>query len=668
MQNRWNEFDASQFDNDLLLRVYSSRLLGQEPDLVLHGGGNTSVKTTVLNIFGEPEELLYVKGSGWDLATIETGGFAPVKLGILQRLVTLPQLNDSEMVRQQRIAMTQPSAPNPSVEAILHAIIPFKYVDHTHADAVVTVTNTQTGETRIRELYGQRVLIVPYVMPGFILAKTVYEMTQSIDWSQLEGIILLNHGVFTFGETAKNSYERMIQLVTEAEHYLFQQGAVVPLPSAPPPRPGNLIALAHLRHTISQTQGLPMIANLDTSATALQFANLPCVADLATRGPLTPDHVLRTKRVPLVITAVEGEREGNLEEVIKTAVHQYIQTYCNYFARHTDGHLTPLNPSPCWAVWPGHGLVSFGTTVKDANIVSDINDHTIRAIQQAEALGGWQALPEKDIFDMEYWELEQAKLHTSPTPPTFQGKIALVTGAASGIGRACVEALHKQGAAVVALDIHPSITTLFKPPTVFGQVCDVTHRQQLLHAVDSAVRQFGGLDIVISNAGTFPPSETIAETNPTTWETSLAVNLSSHQSLLQSCIPYLKLGMDPAIVIIGSKNVPAPGPGVSAYSVAKAGLTQLARVAALELAKFGIRVNVIHPNAVFDTAIWTPEVLEKRATHYGMTVADYKTNNLLKVEITSKDVATLACVMAGPVFAKTTGVQVAIDGGNERVI
>lgn len=659
MQNRWNEHEANQYSyDDLLLRVYSSRLLGQEPDLVLHGGGNTSVKTTVTNLFGDHEEILYVKGSGWDLATIEAAGFAPVKLSVLTRLATLAHLSDTEMVTWQRAAMINPNAPTPSVEAILHALIPFKYVDHTHADAVVTITNTQAGEVRVRELYGPRLLIVPYVMPGFILAKAIYEMTKTLNWETIEGMILLNHGVFTFGETAKSSYERMIQIVTVAENYLRQQGAII---QAPPPTTSSdyLPALAQLRRAVSKAQGTAVIAKLDTSADAWQFANLPQVADLATRGPLTPDHVIRTKRIPLVLSSIEE---------IETTVNHYLQSYRDYFLRHTNGQLTQLNPSPCWAVWPAWGLISFGTSVKAANIVSDIKDHTIRAIQQAEILGGWQALPECDIFEMEYWELEQAKLRKTSAVLPFQGKVALVTGAASGIGRACAEALHRQGAAVVALDLNPSVMTLFKSPTLLGRVCEVTDGEQLQAAVAQTVRQFGGLDIMVSNAGIFPPSETIADTKPSTWEKSLAVNLSSHQSLLQQCIPYLKWGVDPAIVIIGSKNVSAPGPGVSAYSVAKAGLTQLARVAALELASLGIRVNVVHPNAVFDTAIWTPEVLEKRAKHYGMTVESYKTNNLLKVEVTSKDVAALVCAMAGPVFAKTTGAQVAIDGGNERVI
>ena len=337
-----------------------------------------------------------------------------------------------------------------------------------------------------------------------------------------------------------------------------------------------------------------------------------------------------------------------------------------------------LDAAPRWAVWPGRGTVAFGVSVKDAGIVSDIVSHTTRAIQWSQALGGWQTLGEKDLFEMEYWELEQAKLLKAGgnNVPAPQGKVALVTGAASGIGRACAELLRNQGAAVVAVDINPEITNTFNKPNAVGVVCDVTDKQAVKATVETAVRRFGGLDILISNAGTFPPSETIADMTPETpapgtpgiWERSLEINLTSHRTLLGACIPYLELGIDPAVVIIGSKNVPAPGPGASAYSVAKAGLTQLARIAALELGSAGVRVNVIHPNAVFDTAIWTPEVINSRAKNYGLSVEDYKTQNVLKTEVTSADVAQMMLAMTGPAFAKTTGSQVPVDGGNDRVI
>jgi rhamnose utilization protein RhaD (predicted bifunctional aldolase and dehydrogenase)/NAD(P)-dependent dehydrogenase (short-subunit alcohol dehydrogenase family) len=656
MKSLWNNDDATRYQNDLSLRVYTSRLLGREPALVLHGGGNTSVKANTTNLFEETETLLYVKGSGWDLATIEAAGFAPVKLDVLKKMAQLNQLSDAEMVRVQRSAMTDPSAPNPSVEAILHAIIPFKFVDHTHADAVVTITNTDEGEARIREIYGDRVLIVPYVMPGFILAKKIYEQTQGVDWTKLEGMILMNHGVFSFADDAKTSYERMIELVTAAENYLAEKNASLVLPSQVSVKE-NLLTLAGIRKTVSDIKGAAMIAKLESNRESVSFSNLPNVASIATRGPLTPDHVIRTKPIPVIL----GE-EANED------IARYVEGYKAYFERHSQPQLTRLNPAPCWAVWPGSGTISFGRSVKEAQIISDIKAHTIEAIQLAELLGGWKALPESDQFEMEYWELEQAKLAKKGTTLPLQGKIALVSGAASGIGRACVEALEAQGAAVVALDMNKSITTLFNSPNILAIECDLTFEDDIQHLVESGIRHFGGLDILISNAGTFPPSETVGQMNQNTWKKSIALNLTSHQQLLQACIPYMEMGIDPAVIIMASKNVPAPGPGASAYSVAKAGLTQLARVAALELGASGIRVNVLHPNAVFDTAIWTPEVLEKRAKHYGMTVAEYKTNNILKTEVTSKDVAELACTMAGPVFAKTTGAQVPIDGGNERVI
>lgn len=657
MKSLWNNDKAANCQNDLLaLRVYSSRLLGQEPALVLHGGGNTSVKANTTNLFGETEELLYVKGSGWDLATIEAAGFAPVKLDVLTKMARLEQLSDTEMVRAQQTAMTNPSAPNPSVEAILHAIIPFRYVDHTHADAVVTITNTENGEQRIGQIYGNRVLIVPYVMPGFILAQKIYEMTQGIDWALLDGMILMNHGVFTFGDDAKSSYEGMIKLVTEAENYLQAQGAVIVPPTSADGKE-NLLELAHIRESVCSVKGAAMIAKLDNTPKSVSFSNRPNVASIASRGPLTPDHVIRTKRIPVIL----GK---NPEEDID----QYSKAYKEYFDRNTNGQVTRLNSAPCWAVWPGFGLISFGRSTLEADIISDIKAHTINAIAVAERLGGWKTLPESDIFELEYWELEQVKLRKGGTFPTLQGKIALVTGAASGIGRACVETLHAQGAAVIALDVNPAITRLFGKTEILGVECNLTSEQDIQMAVETGIRHLGGLDILISNAGKFPASSKIAEMNPKTWDDSLALNLTSHQRLLTACIPFLAMGIDAAVIMIASKNVPAPGPGASAYSVAKAGLTQLARVAALELGNLGVRVNVIHPNAVFDTGLWTSEVLEKRAKHYGMSLEEYKTNNVLKTEITSKDVAALACAMVGPLFAKTTGAAVPIDGGNDRVI
>jgi rhamnose utilization protein RhaD (predicted bifunctional aldolase and dehydrogenase)/NAD(P)-dependent dehydrogenase (short-subunit alcohol dehydrogenase family) len=665
MQSRWNDAEAARHAGPLELRVYTSRLLGQEASLVLQGGGNTSVKASAANLFGESEELLYIKGSGWDLKSIEAAGFAPVKLEALRRMAELPALSDAEMVRAQRSAMTNPAAPTPSVEAILHAIIPFTYVDHTHADAVVTISNTPDGERRVREVYGPNVLLVPYVMPGFVLAKRVRELTRDLDWKQLEGIVLLNHGIFSFGDSARQSYERMIALVTRAEEYLRQHGAATALSAdaadcTADDRDGKLLLeLAGLRHAVSHAAGRAMVARRERSRGAVAFSARPDVAKLAGRGPLTPDHVIRTKPLPLV-----GTKDTDWE----TAVSDYAARYQEYFRRHEKPELRCLDAAPRWVIWPQRGFVTFGASAKDAAVVADIARHTSRAIESAEQLGGWQALPERDQFDVEYWELEQAKLKQGGAPPPLAGRVALVTGAASGIGRAAAEALHAQGAAVLGTDINPAIEQQWQKDGLAGLVADATDRAAVEHSVTECVARFGGIDILVSNAGIFSPSQRIGEIDSRQWDASLALNLTSHLSLLQSAVPYLRLGFEPCVVIIGSKNVPAPGPGAAAYSAAKAGLTQLARIAALELGKDGIRVNTLHPHLVVDTAVWTPEVLADRARNYGMTDEQYIRNNLLGVEITTRDVANAVVALAGPWFAKTTGAQIPIDGGSDRVV
>ncbi len=646
MKSLWNDKEAKRSAQDpLALRVYTSRLLGRDSSLVMHGGGNTSVKTQVRDFFGTQQQVLYIKGSGRDLATIKPEGFTAVKIDTLLRMAAIKQLTDADMVRQQRAAMLNGNAPNPSVEAILHAIIPYIYVDHSHADAVVTITNTPDGRKRIEGIYGKRVLIVGYVMPGFILARKVYEMTLGLDWSKYDGIVLLNHGLFTFADTAKESYENHIKLVTEAEQYINKQKKFS-FPNVFRPQ-SNLLSLARLRQAVSRVQGGAVIALLKKDNHSLAFSRLARIKTLATRGPLTPDHVIRTKPKPVIIN-----------KNIEADINEYSKAYKKYFDRYTDGKLKCLDLAPRWAVWPHHGVVAFGRSLKEAQIISDIVDHTMQAIARAEGMGGWKVLKEKDLFDVEYWELEQAKLAKNPKPLSLQGKIALVTGAASGIGKACAERLQANGAHVVGLDIKDGVTIK----------CDVTKESDIKNAVESVVRRFGGLDIIVSNAGNFPPSMDLESMNSAAWEKSMQLNLTSHQRLMKAAIPYLSHGIDPTIIIIASKNVPAPGPGAGAYSVAKAGLTQLGRIAALELGAKGIRVNMVHPNQVFDTAIWTKEVLEKRARHYGLSVEQYKTDNILHTTITSYDVADLICAMAGPAFAKTTGAQIPIDGGNERVI
>ncbi len=653
MKSLWSDKEAKKFKTDLDLRVYTSRLLGQDSSLVLHGGGNTSVKSTATNLFGETEDILYVKGSGWDLATIEPAGFAPVKMDMLLKMAELKELDDTNMVKYQRMAMTDPSAPNPSVEAILHAVIPFKFVDHTHTDAVVTITNTANGEARIRELYGKKVLVIPYIMPGFVLAKLIYDMTRDVNWDELEGMVLLNHGLFTFNDDAKKSYEKTIELVDKAEQYLKHHNAT--LKTKKQKCHISTIRIAQIRKEISGLKGYATISVLNNSNEAISFSKQN-IKHISQQGPLTPDHVIRTKRLPVII-------DTNHQKDFKN----YIKEYKKYFNDNKKNE-TLLNPAPNFAILKNHGALSFGKNAKEANIIKDINDHTFEAILKAEKLGGYQALSAKDIFDVEYWELEQAKLKKSGNSPEFSGKIAIVTGGASGIGLAIAKELNAKGAAVVVLDINKDVETLFTSSDMIGIKCDLTKSSDIEKAVDITVKNFGGIDIVVSNAGIFTPSENLDSLSDENWDKSIAINLTSHQKLIKYTAPFLKLGIDPAIIMVASKNFPAPGKGAAAYSVAKAGQTQLARIAALELGEYGVRVNTLHPHAVFDTAIWTDEVLENRAKAYGMSVEEYKTNNVLKTEIKSYNVAQLTCAMAGKPFAKTTGAQVAIDGGSDRII
>lgn len=655
MRSIWSDSEAAAFAGDLGKRVYTSRLLGADPELVLHGGGNTSVKTRETDFFGEMVDVLHVKGSGWDLATIENAGFAPVRMKPLLRMAEIPHLSDADMVRQQRAAMLDPEAPNPSIEAILHAIIPFRFVDHTHANAIIALTNHAQGGERVRAVFGGEVLIVPYVMPGFILARTVWELIRGRDLTAegIRGIVLMNHGIFTFADDARASYENMIELVSRAEAALGGWGATLAGAGA---ATADLLGLAELRGQVSRLRGAAMIARLDSSEAAAGYASLPHIADLAARGPATPDHSIRTKRIPAVLGA---DRTASLQA--------YAAEYAAYFQRHAKGQ-TMLDTAPRVVIWPGQGVVSFGRSVTEADAVADIAKATWETVQRAETTGGWRALSERDIFEVEYWDLEQAKLRQGGAAKVHQGKVALVTGSAAGIGFACAEALASQGAKVIGMDLSPEIVEGMASLGGEGLVVNLTQDEAVIAAVEGAVRRFGGIDILVSNAGIFTAGQYLDQLEQSNWDKSMAVNLTSHQKLLKYTIPYLKHGIDPAIVLVGSRNVQAPGAGAASYSCAKAALTQLCRVAALELAPAGVRCNIIHPDAVFDTKLWTPENLARSAERYGMTVEEYKARNLLRTEIKSRDVGAMVAAMASPLFGKTTGAQIPVDGGNDRVI
>ncbi|MCI0500867.1 MAG: class II aldolase/adducin family protein [Epsilonproteobacteria bacterium] len=390
MKNLWDDNESEKYSNDLELRVYSSNLLGKSDDLVLHGGGNTSVKSVV-----NGEDILFVKGSGWDLVSIKQEGFAPVKLHALQEMATLKVLSDNDMVRLQKEAMINKSAPNPSVEAILHAIIPFKFVDHTHADAVVTLSNNINGTKLIKEIF-PNFIIIPYVMPGFILAQKIYEITKDFDWEKCDGIILHNHGIFTFDDNPKKSYDKMVKAVSVAENFLEKNCKVVFDDIEQ-----KDFDIDTLQKLLSDAKGFEVSYSLDNSSLAKNYSLLP--QDKLTRGVLTPEHIIRTKREPLLLQSIDDIDD------MKIAIESYKKDYISYFDYFSTNEIM-LSPTPNYAVVKNFGVVCFGKDEKEANIIKDIVSHTMSAVLQADLLGGYQSISLQDSFMMEYWELEQAKL------------------------------------------------------------------------------------------------------------------------------------------------------------------------------------------------------------------------------------------------------------------
>jgi NAD(P)-dependent dehydrogenase (short-subunit alcohol dehydrogenase family)/ribulose-5-phosphate 4-epimerase/fuculose-1-phosphate aldolase len=493
-------------------------------------------------------------------------------------------------------------------------------------------------------------------MPGFNLARLCAKEFERQAGANTIGMVLMNHGVFAFAETARQAYEHMIGLVNRAEEYLKRCKAWdIPGRRIEPARM-QMLQQAQLRRNISAAAAAPMILATHADEQTLAFAQRADISELSQQGPVTPDHIIRTKRVPMLGTDVDA----------------YARDYKTYFdehAPHAKETKSMLDPAPRIVLDPGFGLAAAGKTAKDAAIAAELYRHGIEVMQRAQALGGFRALPRRELFEVEYWDLEQAKLGKGGKSLPFAGEIALVTGAAAGIGRACAKALLARGAAVTGLDIHPAVEQLFRREDFLGIRCDLNDEHAVTLALERAVFAYGGLDMLILNAGIFPASRRISELATDEWHKVMAINLDANLFLLRACHPLLKLALNGGrVVVIGSKNVPAPGPGAAAYSASKAALNQLARVAALEWGEDRIRINSLHPNGVFDTLIWTEEVLAQRAQHYGISVEQYKTNNVLRTEVRSRDVAELAAEMCGPLFAKTTAAQVPVDGGNERVI
>jgi len=697
MESRWSDAEAAEFlerlaprwGEDLALRVYTSRLIGRDADLVMHGGGNTSLKGTVTTLLGDRLEALFVKGSGWDLDTIEVPGLPAVDLAHLRRLRALGELSDEEMVNQLRTHLFDAGAPNPSVETLLHAFLPHRFIDHTHADIALVVTNQPPGEAEamVREAFGARWAIVPYVMPGFALAKLaaeVYERDPSV-----EGLVLLNHGLFTFADDARTAYERMIAGVDRAERFVRARAR------RPPGRGARLEGSPHeaaariaplLRGTLAEASGdadrpwRRMILEYRVSEETLDVLAGPDAAHLAAANPLTPDHVIRTKGPALLLPAdLPLDDAPALRERLAAAVASYGAAYDAYVAanRHrARTRITRLDSLPRVVLVPGVGIFTAGRTKHDARIAADIAEHTLRAKALAGAIGRYTALGDADLFDMEYWSLEQAKLGKAKEA-ALAGQAALVTGAAGAIGFAICRKLIAAGAHVVAADLagarlDAAVTELDpgRRGLAAGVTMDVTDERSVAAGIAEACRLYGGLDILVLNAGIAHVSP-IETTDTVAFRRVVDVNLTGYFLVLRAAATlFRRQGTGGNVIVNSSKNVFGPGADFGAYSASKAGAHQLGKVAALELAAAGVRVNMVNADAVFGDAgrpsgLWQ-EVGPARARSRGLDPAElrdyYRQRNLLKTAVTADHVGN-AVVFFASNLTPTTGATLPVDGG-----
>jgi rhamnose utilization protein RhaD (predicted bifunctional aldolase and dehydrogenase)/NAD(P)-dependent dehydrogenase (short-subunit alcohol dehydrogenase family) len=671
MQSAWSDEDAKaactrwvtpdgRVNEALALRVYTSRLIGRQSSLVLHGGGNTSVKTTLADDLGDEVEVLCVKGSGWDLGDIEPAGFPAVRLRPLQRLRELASLSDEAMVNAARTRMLDASAPNPSVEVLLHAFLPHTYIDHSHADAILALVDQGEAESIAHEVFGERLAIVPYIMPGFALAKLAAEVYEA--HPNCEGLLLLQHGLFTFGDTARQSYERHIEAVSLAERFIEARRARVRV--AGPVRRAE-VRWAELAPIVRGHLGeheRRWVMHLRRSDAIRSFVDHPALVERVGRGPATPDHVIRTKQLPVVVDV--DASAGDIDGHVCTLMNEYRAAYRAYVRRHSEAKgvdRTPLDPDPRVLLLPGLGLVTVGKDANAARIAADIYEHTVGIIEDAEAVGRYQALPESDIFDMEYWSLEQAKLGKGAKAP-LQRQIVYITGAASGIGAATARAFAAAGAQVFAVDRDAEglakIAEACKCPF---SVVDVTDRQAVERSIGEVVETFGGLDGVVSNAGTAPQAAMHA-CEPEVLQGSLAVNLLSHQWVAAAATRVMRAqGMGGFLLFNASKAAFNPGEDFGPYAVAKAGLVALMKQYALENGRFGIRVNAVNADRIRSGLLGVEDV-QARAEARGLSTDAYFRSNLLQQEVTADDVASAFVSLA--LARSTTGAVSTVDGGN----
>jgi len=680
MKSAWTDKDANDaiahygkagIGPDLALRVYTTRLLGRDPKLVLHGGGNTSVKTRVTDLNGEETDVLCVKGSGWDMATIEPPGMPAVRLEALKRLRARDAMPDDEMVRVQRANLIDPSSPNPSVETLLHAFVPHKFVDHTHSAAVLGLIDQPDGPARAREVYGARMGIVPYILPGFGLAKKSAEVFDADP--SVEGLILEKHGIFTFGADARQAYERMIAMVTLAEEYLAR-GRKAVFVSAQLPQ--QVAAPADIAPILRGACALPdaktegawkrFVLDFRGGDAVLNFVNGADVARYSQAGVITPDHTIRTKNWPLIAPAPSAGKEAEFRTQAREAVAAFVKRYEDYFARNNarvGGGRIMLDPAPRVILVPGLGLFGLGTSKKEARVAADLAEAAVEAITDAEATGRFESISEADMFDCEYWPLEQAKLGNAKPLP-LAGQIAVITGAGGAIGAATAKAFAQAGAEVALLDLDLAAAQA-KAKTIGGAAlavqCDVTDAASVAKAFEAVVARFGGVDILVSNAGAAWQGK-IGEVDEAVLRKSFELNFFAHQKMAQAAVKIMQAqGTGGCLLFNVSKQAVNPGPNFGPYGLPKAATLFLVRQYALDYGADGIRANAVNADRI-RSGLLTDDFIKERSKARGVSEKDYMSGNLLGREVTAEDVAQAFLHQA--LELKTTGDVTTVDGGN----
>jgi rhamnose utilization protein RhaD (predicted bifunctional aldolase and dehydrogenase)/NAD(P)-dependent dehydrogenase (short-subunit alcohol dehydrogenase family) len=680
MESRFVEADAAAavahyvargVPRDLALRVYTTRLLGRDPKLVLHGGGNTSVKLRVADLMGDDVDVLCVKGSGWDMGQIEPAGLPAVRLEPLRRLRARAALSDEEMVAVQRANLIDPMAPNPSVETLLHAFVPDRFVDHTHATAVLSLIDQPDGEARAADVYDGRMGIVPYIMPGFALAKKAAEVFEATPGAQ--GLILHKHGVFTFGASAREAYERMIEMVTLAEAYLRRGRKSVFATAQLPQRVSPIARVAPIvRGACSQPDAKiagayrRLVLDFRSNPEILDYVGGADVARYSQVGVVTPDHTIRTKNWPLVVAAPEDGREEDFRRGVRTAVAEFAARYHTYFERNNarcNGLKRMLDPLPRVVLVPGLGLFGLGRSKKDAGVAADLAEAAIEAITDAEAVGRFESICEADMFDVEYWSLEQAKLGKEPEKP-LAGQIAAITGAAGAIGNATAKAFGAAGAEVALLDVNEAAAraqaeSLGGRPVAIA--CDVTDPSSVAAAFAKIAEIYGGVDIVVSNAGAAWQGR-IGEVDEALLRQSFELNFYGHQRVAQAAVKImLAQGTGGCLLFNVSKQAVNPGPNFGPYGLPKAATLFLVRQYALDYGADGIRANAVNADRI-RSGLLTDAMIAARSKSRGVSEQEYMSGNLLGREVTADDVA--QAFLAQALALKTTADVTTVDGGN----